>query len=339
MKPVTIVGGGLAGLSLGIALRRRQVPVTIHDAGTYPRHRVCGEFICGIRKETLEMLGVDSIFEGSHLHRTIAFFHRGKPVLHATIPRPALGLSRYILDHRLARKFESLGGDLHPGSKISNAVEGEAGWVWAAGRHVEKSPWIGLKMHLRNIETSADLELHLGNHGYVGISAVEGGRFNVCGLFYKRREIRGKKLELLPAYLEASSLGYLSGHFTADRRCPESALGVSSVLFHKTFQHGKRCHLGDHYTVIPPFTGNGMSLAMESAALATDPLFTWCHAQRDWHSTVREIQRKIHRQTALRIRTARLLHPWIYHRAGQSILALLAKSGLLPFQRLFLMTH
>ena len=29
MKPITIVGGGLAGLTLGIGLRQREVPVTI----------------------------------------------------------------------------------------------------------------------------------------------------------------------------------------------------------------------------------------------------------------------------------------------------------------------
>ncbi|HZI32692.1 MAG TPA: NAD(P)-binding protein, partial [Candidatus Binatia bacterium] len=46
-KSITIVGGGLAGLTLGIGLRRRDVPVTILEAGEYPRHRVCGEFISG----------------------------------------------------------------------------------------------------------------------------------------------------------------------------------------------------------------------------------------------------------------------------------------------------
>src|SRR5580693_8216081 len=46
-KPITIVGGGLAGLALGIGLRQRDVPATIWEAGHYPRHRVCGEFISG----------------------------------------------------------------------------------------------------------------------------------------------------------------------------------------------------------------------------------------------------------------------------------------------------
>ncbi|MFM7376435.1 MAG: hypothetical protein ACKO39_14995, partial [Chthoniobacterales bacterium] len=56
---VVIVGGGLAGLGLGLALRRNAVPVTIHEAGRYPRHRVCGEFITSLDRHTREELGLD----------------------------------------------------------------------------------------------------------------------------------------------------------------------------------------------------------------------------------------------------------------------------------------
>ena len=56
-KPITIIGGGLAGLTLGIGLRQREVPVTIWEAGNYPRHRVCGEFISGNGQAVLERLG------------------------------------------------------------------------------------------------------------------------------------------------------------------------------------------------------------------------------------------------------------------------------------------
>jgi menaquinone-9 beta-reductase len=57
-KAVTIVGGGLAGLTLGIALRRRNIPVTVWESGAYPRHRVCGEFISGRGQAVLEYLGL-----------------------------------------------------------------------------------------------------------------------------------------------------------------------------------------------------------------------------------------------------------------------------------------
>ena len=44
-KPITIAGGGVAGLALGVALAQRGIPVELFDKGAYPRHRVCGEFI------------------------------------------------------------------------------------------------------------------------------------------------------------------------------------------------------------------------------------------------------------------------------------------------------
>ncbi|MFZ9874958.1 MAG: NAD(P)-binding protein, partial [Candidatus Methylacidiphilales bacterium] len=47
MKTVEIVGGGLAGLTLGLCLRQKGVPVDLFEAGTYPRHRVCGEYLSG----------------------------------------------------------------------------------------------------------------------------------------------------------------------------------------------------------------------------------------------------------------------------------------------------
>ncbi|NBS06506.1 MAG: hypothetical protein EBS69_03705 [Verrucomicrobia bacterium] len=58
MKRVTIVGGGLAGLTLGLQLRQRGVPVLLHEAGTYPRHRVCGEYLSGRAISIIESLGL-----------------------------------------------------------------------------------------------------------------------------------------------------------------------------------------------------------------------------------------------------------------------------------------
>ena len=60
-RPITIVGGGLAGLVLGIGLRRCDAPVTIWEAGNYPRHRVCGEFISGRGQATLARLGMSEL--------------------------------------------------------------------------------------------------------------------------------------------------------------------------------------------------------------------------------------------------------------------------------------
>ena len=84
LKPITIVGGGLAGLTLGIGLRQQGIPVTVWEAGHYPRHRVCGEFISGRGQDVLARLGLLESFSqaGAVCARTAAFYlgRRGSPV-------------------------------------------------------------------------------------------------------------------------------------------------------------------------------------------------------------------------------------------------------------------
>ena len=75
MKPITIIGGGLAGVSLGIILRQRDVPTTLIEAGRYPRHRVCGEFISGAGGDVLRTLGLDELMRDHAMSATdCAFF-------------------------------------------------------------------------------------------------------------------------------------------------------------------------------------------------------------------------------------------------------------------------
>src|SRR5215470_713444 len=100
LRTITIVGGGLAGLTLGIGLRRHDIPVTIWEAGHYPRHRVCGEFISGRGQETLARLGLcDKLFEAGAITSNTAMFLAGNAKSPARrLSKPALALSRLVLD-------------------------------------------------------------------------------------------------------------------------------------------------------------------------------------------------------------------------------------------------
>src|SRR5579863_2602966 len=95
--PVTIIGGGLAGLTLGIGLRQRGVPVTVQEAGDYPRHRVCGEFISGGGQVVLERLGLLPQFHnaGAVYARTAVFLSGAAKSPVRKLATPALCLSRY----------------------------------------------------------------------------------------------------------------------------------------------------------------------------------------------------------------------------------------------------
>src|SRR2546429_9197690 len=114
MKPITIVGGGLAGLSLGIGLRQRGIPVVVWEAGHYPRHRVCGEFISGSGQDPIARLGLlDSLFEaGAIMARSAAFFSARTRFPARPLAVPAWCVSRFSLDVLLADHFTKCGGEL-----------------------------------------------------------------------------------------------------------------------------------------------------------------------------------------------------------------------------------
>ena len=338
MKPISIIGGGLAGLGLGIALRRRGVPVTLSDAGSYPRHRVCGEFIAGIRRPTLEHLGIDVLVSDATplIHTTWYIGNRLRR--RDRLPRPALSISRHVLDHRLAQRLMELGGRLHTRRRVRENAD-STGTVWTTGRTAEATDWMGLKLHCFHLAVTGDLEVHLGRFGYVGASPVGNGRCNVCGLFRKRPEIRAAKSEMLSAYLRACGLTSLSDRLDHAERDPESACGVAAMSFSKSPRRSARLCLGDRYTAIPPFTGNGMSMALEAASAATGPVIHYATGKQDWTKTVADINLDLARRFRLRLAVSRAIHPLLYHPSYQRILVCLSNLGILPFRGLFRSMH
>jgi 2-polyprenyl-6-methoxyphenol hydroxylase-like FAD-dependent oxidoreductase len=339
MKPIEIIGAGLAGLALGNALQRDGVPVTLHEAGTLPRHRVCGEFICGRGGEALRNLGFGHALADAAEHRSTLWRIDGRRVWQQDLPQPAIGLSRYTLDERLALSFGAAGGQLFLNSRRHLPTETE-GAVFCKGRRAARSDWIGLKVHCLGMETEADLELHLGHNGYVGLSAVENGRVNVCALFKQNPELRAKREDWLAHYLTQSGMGYVAQRLKAVETVPGSHSGVAGVEFSRIpAQNDASIFLGDAYSVIPPFTGNGMSIALESAELAYPVLKEYSSGAIDWKAVTQRVNTRLHQTFDHRLRTARRLHPWLHSGLGQRTLAMIARTRLLPFNFLYSLTH
>ncbi len=330
VHPITIVGGGLAGLTLGVALRQREVPVTLYEAGSYPRHRVCGEFICGRGVDVLQTLGLQQKFiaAGAVEARSAAFCAEGRHYRPKALPRAALCLSRHTMDRLLAEEFERLGGELLQRERFSGS-QLSAGVVRATGRRIETHPkrikWIGLKAHAQGATLGADLEMHFIRGGYVGLCRLAGGVVNVSGLL----AVTGPVPQLASCWQEflrgpvGSALRErLQGaEFIEDSFCAVSGLDLRPAQAEKA----PECRVGDSLTMIPPVTGNGMSMAFESAAWAAEPLAAYSRGERSWEESRLAIARRCDSAFARRLRYARWLQWLLLHRGSRGVLLALGE--------------
>jgi flavin-dependent dehydrogenase len=333
LKPITIVGGGLAGLTLGIGLRQRGIPVAVWEAGAYPRHRVCGEFITGNGPAVLHRLGLHELFENAGaIHAETATFISGpnrSPV--RKLPEPALCLSRHSMDALLAQQFQALGGELHPHTRRPERGTDE-GVVRASGRQAHPTEngwrWFGLKIHARNVNLTADVEMHLSRDNYVGVNRTSGGEINVCGLFRARSgQAHESGLEMLRGEPGSPLRERLaSAEFDHDSFCSVAGLSL------KPERAGAKteCCIGDAITMIPPVTGNGMSMAFESAEIAVEPFSCYSRGEMNWAEAKRAVADGCDAAFAERLKWARRLQGLMFSPIPRTVLGrILLRSDLL----------
>ena len=331
MKCIEIVGGGLSGLSLGIFLRRLGVGVRIVEAAAYPRHKVCGEFVCGVSPEVMQEMGIAPVFDRALCHRNMSWWIGNDLVMSEGLPQTAYGLSRFFMDRQLAKMFVEAGGELVQGQRME--LDDAPGRVWAIGKRKRRGKWIGLKVHVLGVAMDG-LEMHVGKRGYLGVCGVEESRANCCGLFQIDKGVDRKNL--LASYLELNGMDDLLERFRGWREDKASLCATAGFSMGAQQRPGRFC-VGDSNFLIPPFTGNGMSMAIESAWIAGPWLAKYAKGELDWIQASQRYDACCATHFKKRTSLAGGLHPLLLSRFGRHLVKWSAKAGVLPFESLF--TH
>lgn len=266
MRRVSVIGGGPAGASAAIAAVQAGARVSLYERSTFPRHKVCGEFLSPEISRLLLDLGIwDRFLAAQPFRYRRLHLHFGNDEVFDDLPEPAFGLSRYVLDKLLLDRACELGAELIREPAPAESSSHPA--VIAHGRREELprgERLFGYKAHFEGPAEDA-VSLYFHGSGYTGVNVIEGGLTNVCGLA-SESALRSAGFD----YDEYLSRDGALGERLAPLRRKIEWLTTGPLLFRQRWEAAKEGHYraGDALSFIDPFTGTGMVSALLSGKLA-----------------------------------------------------------------------
>jgi menaquinone-9 beta-reductase len=289
---LVIIGGGPAGSAAAIIAARSGARVILLEAGHFPKHKVCGEFVSA---ESLDLLG--NLLDGSHqslLTNAVRISHArlfaDERLVRTVVEPAAASIPRFNLDAALWESAERAATEVLQqvraqeirghGPFVVRTSTGEIearSVIDASGRwsNIRPAPaaadtgskWIGLKAHFAEDSPPVSVDLYFFSGGYCGVQPVDGGQVNACAMV--RADVATtlfEVFELHPALQERSR----------DWQIVSEPVSVAPLFF-GTPQPvcGQVLKAGDAAGFVDPFVGDGISLALRSGALAGECLLAF----------------------------------------------------------------
>ena len=346
---LAVIGGGLSGgaLALRAATRGRRVVLVEREPG--PHDKVCGEFLSREALLHLQALGLDLRALGGVPIGRVRLC-AGRRSASALLPFEGMGLSRRVLDQALLARAAEAGATILRGCRaraldphgdghrirlddgtrldaheaaLATGKHDLRGWRGPAGR---QDDLVGFKLHLRldpgqRRALDGHVELFLFPGGYAGLQLVSDTQATLCLLVRRSRlaSLGGTWDALLRAIRDEAPL--LGRRLCGAEPLQPRPLTVAAIPYGLgAAVDDPVWRLGDQAAVIPSFTGDGMSIALHSAAL--------CDALLAAGARPSALAAAMRRDVAQQVRGATLLSRAAVHRPVQH--ALVAAASLLP---------
>ena len=293
---VTIVGGGLAGLTAGIHLSKIGIDVTIIEKNTFPKHKVCGEYISNEVLPYFKFLDIDiDALHPSHISK-LHFSTQNGQSISTNLPLGGFGISRYVLDQYLANKAIQNGCKIITDTVENIDFQNDAFTIKTSNNNLlcskivigafgkrsnidqklsrsfiqKKSNWLAVKAHYSGDFDDHVVGLHNFEGGYCGVSKIENNKVNVCYLAdfetfknYKSIDDFQKNILIknpfLKQFLQSATMLF------------EKPITISQISFSKKKAVENHIFMiGDTAGLIHPLCGNGMAMAIHSAKIISE---------------------------------------------------------------------
>lgn len=307
-RDVIVAGGGPAGCATAILLKERGHDVLLLEAARFPRDKICGESVSPGAWSVLRDLGVVARLQslrpwplrGMALTSPNGTSFEGH---YRNIQAPGFAIRREFLDQMLLERARECGVDVREGARVCGILQraGVVGGVFfengegpesvrgrivigAEGRRSVVARRLGLLREdpsLRKFAVrgywegmeglSQHGEMHVGGGGYCGIAPLSASRANVA--FVLDRSVVGQAGGDLAGFYErmlAERWPRIAERLQrAERQGPPRAIGPLALRARHVSAPGSLL-VGDAAGFHDPFTGEGVTLALRSAAMACE---------------------------------------------------------------------
>lgn len=296
MYDIIIIGGGLAGLISSIRLSRWGYNILLLEKSIFPRHKVCGEYISnevlGFMKEE-ELLPETTL---PQISRLLISSPNGN-TLSANLRMGGFGISRFTLDNFLYKEALKNGVNIQTQTTVESVhfdnnlftvktqtnqsfsapiVIGAYGKRSLLDRKLDrqffqqKSPFIGVKYHIKTDFPNNLIALHNFSKGYCGISQIENNTYNLCYLSHRENLKNSGSIKNMEENILYEN-PHLKELFTSSDFLFDKPKVINEVSFSpKSCVENHILMAGDAAGMITPLCGNGMAMAIHGSKILTE---------------------------------------------------------------------
>jgi flavin-dependent dehydrogenase len=337
---IVIVGAGLAGLTAAIHLSKLGYSIILIEKNSFPKHKVCGEYISNEVLPYLDWLGVNpDILNPTKIDSLLFSTTKGK-MINAKLPLGGFGISRYAFDLYLFEKakaqhceiIQETVTDIHFSNDvftvdlsnnttlIADVVIGAYGKRSNIDQKLQrnfvkkKSPWLAVKAHYKGNFPNDLVGLHNFKGGYCGVSKVENDTINICYLADYKTFQQYKNIEEYQSKV-VSQNPLLQSIFENTIPLFEKPLTIGQICFDQkkpVEQH--ILMIGDSAGLIHPLCGNGMAMAIRSAKIVSELVDGYCQNNlKSRNELEQQYTQKWNKNFKLRLRIGRILGGILQH--------------------------